>query len=68
MLQSTNDILVMKGFAVTEMLRTLGANINCFLPYPTKGREGFLWALYYLWCQRARSHFFFLTAVFCGTP
>lgn len=60
MLQSTNDILVMKGFAITEMLRILGANINCFLPYPTEGREGFLRALHYLWCQRAGSQFFSL--------
>lgn len=39
MLQSTNDILVMKGFAVTERLRT-GANI-AFSHIPPKGEEDF---------------------------
>lgn len=40
MLQSTNDILVIKGFAVTEMLRTLALILIAFFFHipPKEGR------------------------------
>lgn len=36
MLQSTNDILVIKGFAVTEILRTLVLILIAFFHIPPK--------------------------------
>lgn len=41
MLQSTNDILVIKGFAVAEMLRTLELILIAFFHIPPKGGKDF---------------------------
>ena len=41
MLQSTNDILVIKGFAVAVMLRTLELILIAFFHMPPKGGRDF---------------------------